>query len=66
MPASSSTLVPVSLGPSPTIDAYKRDVDRTLLRENLKLTADERMTKMISVLRFTEELRRSGKAAAKK
>ena len=54
------------MGASPTIEAYKRDVDRTLLRENLKLTPDERLRKMISVLRFTEELRRSGKRAAAK
>ena len=61
-----STPLPISLAASPTIDAYKRDVDRTLLRENLKLTPDERLKKMISVLRFTEELRRSGKQAAAK
>ena len=62
----STTPVPISLEPSPTIEAYKRDVDRTLLRENLKLTPDERLRKMISVLRFTEELRRSGAEAAAK
>jgi hypothetical protein len=33
------------------IEAYKRDVDRTLIRENLKLTPDERVRKM---LRFRE------------
>jgi hypothetical protein len=26
----------------PVIEAYKKDVDRTLLRENLKLSVDER------------------------
>jgi len=49
----------ISLEPSPVIEAYKKDVDRTLIRENLKLTADERVAKMISVLQFVEELRRS-------
>ena len=34
-------LVPVSLDSSPTIEAYKKDVDRTLLRENLKLSTSE-------------------------
>jgi hypothetical protein len=29
----------------PVIEAYKKDVDRTLLRENLKLTVDERVRK---------------------
>ena len=43
----------------PVIEAYKKDVDRTLIRENLKLTPDERVRKMISVLRFVEEVRRS-------
>ena len=49
----------VSLEPSPVIEAYKKDVDRTLIRENLKLTPDERIKKMISVLRFVEEVRRT-------
>jgi hypothetical protein len=53
-------LVPVSLEPSPVIEAYKKDVDRTLLRENLKLTPAQRVEKMIRVLAFTEELRRAG------
>jgi hypothetical protein len=29
----------------PVIEAYKKDVDRTLLRENLKLTYEERIEK---------------------
>jgi hypothetical protein len=29
----------------PVIEAYKKDVDRTLLRENLKLTVEERIRK---------------------
>ncbi len=43
----------------PVTEAYKKDVDRTLIRENLKLTPDERVRKMISVLRFVAEVRRS-------
>jgi len=49
----------VSLDPSPVIDAYKKDVDRTLLRENLRLTTTERVRKMIAALRFAEAVRRS-------
>jgi hypothetical protein len=49
----------VSLEPSPTIEAYKRDVDRTLIRENLRLTPDERLRKMIAVLGFAEEVRKT-------
>jgi hypothetical protein len=37
---------PVSLDPDPVIEAYKRDVDRTLLRENLKLSPEERLLKL--------------------
>lgn len=54
-----SGLIPVSLEPTPVIEAYKKDVDRTLLRENLKLTTEQRIEKMISVLAFAEELRNS-------
>lgn len=52
-------LVPVSLDPNPTIEAYKKDVDRTLLRENLKLTTEQRVRKMIAALRFAETVRQS-------
>jgi hypothetical protein len=61
MATSAPPLIPVSMEPTPTIEAYKRDVDRTLLRENLKLTPAERVEKMISVLAFAEELRRSAR-----
>jgi hypothetical protein len=59
MVRSEPELLTVSLDPDPTIDAYKKDVDRTLLRENLKLTPDERVRKMIAVLRFSEAVRHS-------
>ena len=49
----------ISLDPCPVIEAYKKDVDRTLIRENLKLTVDERMKKMIAMLELVEEIRRS-------
>jgi hypothetical protein len=52
-------LMLVSLDPSPTIEAYKAGVDRTLLRENLKLTPAERVEKMIAALRFAEAVRAS-------
>jgi hypothetical protein len=57
------SLLSVSLDPSPTIEAYKKDVDRTLLRENLKLTTDERVRKMMSALRFAEAVRASRRTA---
>ena len=47
----------------PVIDAYNRDVDRTLLRENLKLMPEERLLKLQDFVRFLSDLRSAGKAA---
>lgn len=44
----------------PVIEVYMRDVDRTLLRENLKLTYEERLRKHQRALEMVEELRRAG------
>lgn len=41
----------------PVIEAYKKDVDRTLLRENLKLTVDQRVRKAESIHQSIELLR---------
>lgn len=43
------------------IDAYIRDVDRTLIRENLRLSVEERFEKLIRLQQFAEELRRAGR-----
>jgi hypothetical protein len=45
---------------------YMRDVDRTLLRENLKLSFEERARKHLRVLQMVEELRRAGKKLRQK
>ena len=47
--------------PDPVIEAYKRDVDRTLIRENLKRTVTERFERLMELQRFAEELRRAGR-----
>jgi hypothetical protein len=64
-PTPPSTYPPDTLAspdyPDPVVDAYKKDVDRTLLRENLKLTVDERFRKFESVSRFADELREAGR-----
>ncbi|MGH6635694.1 MAG: hypothetical protein ACRED0_06005 [Gammaproteobacteria bacterium] len=44
----------------PVIDAYKQCVDRTLLRENLKLSPEQRILKLMELQRFAEELKRAG------
>jgi hypothetical protein len=43
------------------IERYKRDIDRTLLRENLRLTPEERLLRLMELQRFAEELRRAGR-----
>ena len=43
----------------PVIEAYKKDVDRTLIIENLKKTPDERMRQLVAMQRFALELRRA-------
>ena len=54
---------PVSLEPNVLIEAYKKDVDRTLLRENLKLTPDQRLDKLQDFVAFAAELREAGRRA---
>ena len=55
--------VDVSLDPDPVIEAYKKDVDRTLLRENLRRTPEERLDNLMELQRFAEEMRRAGREA---
>lgn len=50
-----------SLEPDPVIEAYKKDVDVTLLVENLKLTVEQRFRNLMSMQRFAEELERAEK-----
>ncbi|MDR3703652.1 MAG: hypothetical protein P4L56_28650 [Candidatus Sulfopaludibacter sp.] len=45
------------------VQAYKSGIDRTLIRENLRLTVEERFRKAMALARFAEELRRAGRAA---
>lgn len=51
----------VSLEPDPVIEAYKKDVDRTLIRENLKLTVEQRIEDLMRLQEFVEELQRAGR-----
>jgi hypothetical protein len=43
------------------IEAYKKDIDRTLLRESLKLTVEERLDNLAQLQRFLEEMREAGR-----
>jgi hypothetical protein len=61
-PAARSWVEPATLEPDPVIEAYKKDVDRTLLRANLARTVDERIQNLSRLQRFAEELKRAGRA----
>jgi hypothetical protein len=54
------------LPPDPVIEVYKKDIDRTLLRENLKRSVEERFERLMELQRFAEELQRAGHVARKK
>jgi hypothetical protein len=45
---------------------WMRDIDRTLLRENLKLNFEQRAQKHLRALQMVEELRRAGKKLRQK
>jgi hypothetical protein len=47
----------------PVVEAYKKDIDRTLIRENLKLSVEERFRKAMALARFAEEMRTAGRKA---
>ena len=48
------------------VEAYKRDIDRTLLRENLRRSVSERVANLIALHRLAEEARRAGAALRNK
>ncbi len=50
----------------PVIEAYKKDVDRTLLRENLRKTPDQRLRDLVRLQAFAEELRAAGERARRR
>jgi len=50
----------------PIIEAYKKDVDVTLIRENLRLTVDQRFQQLMKLQQFAEDLRRAGRKAREK
>lgn len=47
----------------PVVEVYKRDVDRSLLRENLKLTPAERLEKLLRFSAFAAGMRAAGDRA---
>jgi hypothetical protein len=47
------------------IELYKKDVDRALIRHNLKLTVEERLLNLQNFNQFAEEFRNAGKKLRK-
>lgn len=45
------------------LECYVKDVDRTLLREALKLTPNERVQKLVELMRAADALRDAGTRA---
>ena len=60
MPEKTAAQDSMTLEPDPVIEAYKKDVDRTLIREQLRRTVDERVRRMISALELAAALHDSG------
>jgi hypothetical protein len=52
------------LAPDPVIEYYKKDIDRTLLREHLKLTPQQRLEKLVAFMRSLEVLRAGARGRA--
>ncbi|HYK02875.1 MAG TPA: hypothetical protein VE974_14035 [Thermoanaerobaculia bacterium] len=48
-------------GPDPIIERYKIDVDRTLIRENLRKSHEERILTLQRMQGFVDELHAAGK-----
>ncbi len=46
--------------PDPVIEAYKKDIDRALLRANLGRTPEERFDRLMALQLLAEEFRRAG------
>jgi len=49
--------------PDPVIEAYKKGIDRTLFRENLKLSVEDRILKLAKLQEFAEGMRNAGRKA---
>jgi hypothetical protein len=52
----------IDFSPDPVIEAYKKDVDLTLIQENLKKSHEERVLALEAMLEVVYEVRRAGKA----
>jgi hypothetical protein len=56
-------LAHLDLSRDPIIERYKVDIDRTLIRENLRKSPEERLLTLQRMQAFVDELHAAGKAA---
>ena len=49
--------------PDPVVEAYKRHIDRTLLRQNLQRSVEERVRNLMALQELAAEARRAGRKA---
>ena len=50
----------------PVVDAYMKDIYRTLLRENLKLTPEQRLQQLMKLQAFADELQAAGRRSRRR
>jgi hypothetical protein len=55
-----------TIDPDPVVESYKKHIDRTLIRENLRLTVDQRFQQLMELQRFAEELKNAERKARQK
>ncbi|MEX2561110.1 MAG: hypothetical protein WD403_14400 [Pirellulales bacterium] len=58
--------IPPSDFVDPVVEHYKQFVDVSLLRENLKLTLEQRLQKLEDFTNFLEELRQAGRKSKRR
>jgi len=56
----SPTNTPLDIPYDPVIEAYKKDIDRSLLLENLQLSVEERFQKFEAFMQGVIDLRQAG------
>lgn len=54
------TMRKTRLDPDAVIESYKKHIDRTLLRQNLQRSIQERLANLLALQRLAQEARRTG------
>jgi hypothetical protein len=52
--------------PDPVLQAYLKDVDRSLIRKNLALSVEQRFLQLMQLQAFAAELRRAAQRAERR